>query len=136
MIALNHRSIEGGHMGPPPTRSVARGLLRLGTAAGELVTGAGGHVDPGVALGVLRSGASAGVGGGLAIVLAGLGDAVALLVIEAGDGRRAGESGAGGGEGNCGRHGRSDQGGLHRGSPWVSGLNACGERKMASGEPE
>src|SRR5262249_29512698 len=98
MIALHHRSTEGRRIRPPRTRSVAQGLLRLGTAAGELGKGADGHVDPGVALGVLRSGASAGVGGGLAIVLAGLGDAVALLVIEAGDGRRSGEGGAGGGE--------------------------------------
>src|SRR5499425_3826220 len=57
---------------------------RLGAAADELFAGAGRHIDPGVLLPVAAGGARTGRVGRLAVVLARLGDAVALLRLELG----------------------------------------------------
>src|SRR5574342_1419330 len=78
---------------PPP--GIIRALLpRLQAAVHHPRAGSLGHVDPGVALLVPPRGARARAVGGLAVVLARLGDAEALLVLElrGGSGARLGGS--------------------------------------------
>src|SRR5262245_30338810 len=102
-----------------PERSGAR----LRAAADELVAGAGGHVDPGVLLAVAPRGARAGRVGGLAVVLAGLGDAVALLGLELGLRSGAGLTIGGQVHGQRSDHGGCDQQVLvHLDSPLALGL--------------
>src|SRR5438067_828280 len=80
------------------------GPLRLRAAAHDLVAGAGRHVDPRVALLVAPGGAGARRVRRLAVILAGLGDAIALLGLELRLGSRTGR----------GRH-RQGEGGGHGG---------------------
>src|SRR5262245_42901980 len=75
---------------PAPIAAPADRLLpRLQAALDHAVAGALRHVDPGVALPVALGGARAGRVGGLTVVLAGLRDPEALLVLELGRGRRS-----------------------------------------------
>src|SRR5689334_8202564 len=60
-------------------RPMASALVRGERTAVDLLAGALGHVEPSVGLRVLLGRAGTGRGRGLAIVLAGLGDAEALL---------------------------------------------------------
>ncbi len=97
--ARGFRDREGGkrvrHRSAPWFRVVfgSGSGLGFGAAAGELGAGAGGHVDPGIALVVGGRRAGAGMRRGLAVVLAGLDDAVALLERVFGLGGRAGKGG-------------------------------------------
>src|SRR3954453_52623 len=86
------------------------GLLRLERAADDLPAQAGRAVEPAVGLHVLLELAGAAVGGGLAVVLARLGHAVALLELEVGLGRRARL-----GRGRPGRDGARHRGGDREG---------------------
>src|SRR5262245_43297945 len=92
-------------------RSAVLGTLcpRLQAAVDESVAGAGRHIDPRVLLPVAARGAGARRIGGLAVVLAGLGDAVALLGLELRLGGRAGLAVRGEGQRERGRHGRGDE---------------------------
>src|SRR3954470_242382 len=86
------------------------GLLRLERAADDLPAQAGRDVEPAVGLHVVLELAGAAVGGGLAVVLARLGDAVAFLELEVGLGRRTLL-----GRGRLGRDGARPRGGGRRG---------------------
>src|SRR5581483_8359649 len=112
------------HRRPPPPPA-ASGGLRSEASVHQPVTRPLGDVHPGVPLGVPLRGPGARRVRGLAVVLAGLGDPVALLVIELGGGPRTalrpGEDGAAEG----GRHGRGDEQGrgerpLHRSLPPIA----------------
>src|SRR6185295_18117906 len=75
--------------GRRPARGPRSGLLGVLAAADELLAGAGRDVEPRVTLIVALGRAGARGIGRLAVVLAGLGDAVALLGLELGLGGRA-----------------------------------------------
>src|SRR4030095_13629080 len=78
----------------------------LGAAADQLLAGPGRHVDPRVLLAIAARGARAGGVGRLAVILARLRDAVALLRLELGLGRRAGLAVGDERHGESGDHGR------------------------------
>src|SRR2546430_8035157 len=70
---------------PPSSAALDLPLdLGLGAATHEPVTGAGGHVDPGIALIIFLRGPGARRVGRLTVVLTGLGDPIALLRLELG----------------------------------------------------
>src|SRR5262249_35877797 len=105
-------------------------------AAGDLLAGALGDAEPGVGLGIFLGGAGARRGRGLAVVLAGLGDAEALL------GRRRlglplrGEQQGGAerrGDAERGLHGGLLHGDLPFGWPHSAGAARCPEISPAYG---
>src|SRR5262245_5966107 len=81
---------EGPRASPPRPRRPFHSRPRLDAAPDQLVAGPGRNVDPRVLLVVAPRGAGARGVGGLAVVLAGFGDAVALLGLELRLRRRAG----------------------------------------------
>src|SRR5215813_13752724 len=66
---------------PPACHAIRSALLGLEAAAVDLGAGAGGHIDPRIALAGGGHLPGAGIAGGLAVVLAGGRDAEALLVV-------------------------------------------------------